>query len=156
MMLFLLGAMLQAAPLPPETWKERNRPDMPAISACELGAGSRIAATITQLPDEVAAELHRFFGPEGGISEANGLYNSTDVVNGGVPVRRFLRAHQVGDYWIVWYERGGLAAGQRTIALKRDGNREGSTYRMLPGTTFRGDLCAATKAIAAGVRSGNA
>lgn len=156
-MLLLLGmAILQATPLPPETWKERNHPDMPVIPKCDLGKDAAIGTSIASLPQQIALELTRFFGPGGGLSEANGPYNSTDVSDGNhVPTRRFLRAYHVRDYWIIWYEHGGM--GQTTLALTPDNERRHGErpYRVTPGTALAGNLCTATKALIAGVRTGN-
>lgn len=149
-----LGALLQATALPPATWKERNRPDMPALPACELG-GAPFVTAMADLPPAVSAELRRFVGP-GPISDADGPFNSTDVVGDGVPQRRFLRAYPAGDVWIIWFEVGGNVAGPRTIALDREARSSSSSpaFRARPGTMFAGDLCAASKAILAGVVTG--
>lgn len=151
----LLGAMLQMAPLPHEVWKERNRPDMPVLPPCDLGYGATIAHSIKGLPADVVSELTRFFDAAMPMSDAGGPFNGIDIVDGPVPNRRFLRAYQAGRYWVIWYERGGIVSGPRTIALHRNPTRENgaSAFRMAPGTAFAGDLCIATKAIVAGVRS---
>jgi len=150
MMLLLLGALAQAAPLPPQTWKERNHPDMPSLLACDLGGSAPVIERMADLPPNVATELTRLFAPDV-ISEADGPFNSTDVISGNVPSRRFIRAYQVGGDWIVWYELGGRIAGPRTIALHaRNAQR---TIMAEHGTTFAGDLCAASKAILNGVRT---
>ena len=158
-MIFLLLsiAMLQANPLPPETWKERNHPDMPVLPACDLGKKAKIATSIASLPREVSVELARFSRSGGGISEANGPYNSTDVVDGHVPTRRFIREYHVQNHWIVWYEHGGFVTGIVTLGLELDNSTKGGgrAYRAMPGTVLSGDLCAATKALLAGVRTGN-
>jgi hypothetical protein len=94
----------------------------------------------------------------GSLSEVNGPYNSTDVSDGNhVPTRRFLRAYHVRDYWIIWYEHGGIVTGQTTLALTPDNERRhgGRIYRVTPGTSLAGNLCTATKALIAGVRTGN-
>jgi len=147
----LLGALLQSTGLPPATWKERNHPDMPLLPACDLG-GSAVVTTMADLPLPVSAELKRFVGPDG-ISDADGPFNSTDVVGDGVPQRRFLRAYPTGDIWIIWFETGGNVSGPRTIALYRDPNSAAfsPTFQARPGTMFAGNLCAASKAILAGV-----
>jgi hypothetical protein len=159
MMLFLLGmAMLQASSLSPETWKERNNPDVPVLPACNLGRGATIAHSIASLPKAASTEISRFFRAGGGISEADGSYNSTDVTGDGVPQRRFLRAYHVQNYWIIWYERGGFVTGRVTLALELDKAAKGGAevYQAMPGTVLSGDLCAATKALLVGVRSGQA
>ncbi|WP_380785162.1 hypothetical protein [Sphingomonas sp. R86521] len=157
MFLLLSIAMLQVNPLPPETWKERNHPDMPILPACDLGNQADIADSIASLPKEVSVELARFSKSGGGISEANGPYNGTDVVDGSVPTRRFIRAYHVQNKWIVWYEHGGLVTGIVTLGLELDNSTKDGrrAYRAMPGTVLSGDLCAATKALLAGVRSGN-
>lgn len=156
-MVLLLGmAMLQASPLPPETWKERNHPDMPVLPACDLGRDAGMSLSIANLPKEAASELYRYFKSGGGIAEADGPYNSTDVVDGKIPTYRFIRAYNVRDYWIIWYERGSIGTSQVTIALEQDkAAKDGRhTYRTMPGTALSGDLCEATKALLVGVRSG--
>lgn len=151
MMRLLLGALVQATPLPPQTWKERNHPDMPLLPACDLGGSAPVIKKRADLPPGVAAKLTRLFAP-GVISEADGPFNSTDVIGGDVPTRRFIRAYHVGSDWIIWYELGGgRASGPRTIAMHdRNASR---TMMAAPGTTFAGDLCAASKAIASGART---
>jgi hypothetical protein len=156
MLLLLSMAMSQASPLPPETWKEGNHPDMPVLPACGLGKGAGMSVSIANLPKEASSELLRYFKSGGGIAEADGAYNSTDVVDGKIPRYRFIRAYHVKDYWIIWYERGGIVTGQMTLALEpdkvaKDGRHN---YRTMPGTALSGNLCAATKALLIGVRSG--
>jgi hypothetical protein len=150
----LLAALAQAAPLPPAVWKERNRPDMPVLPPCELGAGTSVVDRLMALPVEVADGLSRFLGPKP-MSDAGGPFNGTDVVGEGVPQRRFLRAYGTGRRWVIWYELGGMAGGPRTLALRREAARHGqpARYHAVPGTVLAGDLCAATRAIMAGVRS---
>jgi hypothetical protein len=150
----LLSALLQSTSLPSATWKERNHPDMPVFPACDLGGGP-VVTTMADLPQAVSAELTRFVGP-GPISDADGPFNSTDVVDGTVPQRRFLRAYLTEKAWIIWFEVGGSVAGPRTIALYRDPRSPASypTFEARRGTMFAGDLCAASKAILAGVVTG--
>lgn len=147
----LLGSLLQSAPLPPATWKERNQPDMPILPTCDLGSGA-VAHTISDLPSPVSNALMRFFGSEK-ISDAGGPFNSTDVVDGHVPQRRFLRAYEAENYWIIWFEVGGIVSGPRTLAFYRDSRSSAASpaYHARPGTIFAGNLCAASKAILAGV-----
>jgi len=128
---------------------------MPAIPACKLDR--QISADkIAKLPKDVSYELKRFFGPDGGLSEANGPFNSTDVYDGRVPSRRFLRAYHIGKIWVVWYEKGGFFHNLQTIALapQLGSNSKSEILRVQPGTAFFGNLCAATTAIVAGVRTG--
>lgn len=145
----------QGNALPPATWKERNHPDMPALPQCDLD-GAQAVNKMAELPEIVSSEIARVFA-SGGISEADGPFNSTDFVDGPVPRRRFLRAYRSGDYWIIWFEVGGNAGGPRTIALRRRIHAPASSpaFQAKPGTIFAGDLCAASKAILAGVASAN-
>lgn len=153
MIALALLTMLQATSLPPEVWKERNQPDMPVLPPCELGGGATMVRSMKGLPADVAAELARFFSNEP-MSDVGGPFNSTDVVDGPVPQRRFLRAYQTGQYWVIWYQLGGSASGPRTIALRRNGRPGNQTpFQVAPGTALAGDLCMATKAIVSGVRS---
>ena len=154
-MIFLISAMLQTAPLPPATWKERNQPDMPVLQPCQISEGSKVVHSIKQLPNDVSAELARFFNDAVPMSDASGPFNSTDVISGPIPQRRFVRAYQSGRYWIIWYEQGGSVGGLRTIALHRNARRDGSSplFQAVPGSLFAGEPCMATKAILAGVRS---
>jgi hypothetical protein len=156
MLLALLSAMLQSAPLSPSAWKERNQPDTPNMPACELGEGVLVMESIKTLPHDGEAAVRRSFGPHG-LSDAGGPFNSSDVISSqsAPQTRRFLRAYQVQAYLVVWYEKGGgMAAGPRTVAFMRRGRstETASDYEMIPGTIFSGDLCAATKAILVGVR----
>jgi hypothetical protein len=89
----LLGAILQIAALEPEVWKERNHPEEPVLQPCELGNATTSAHTFAELPSDVALELARFFDATPAMSDRGGLFNSTDVVDGNVPQRRFLRAY---------------------------------------------------------------
>ncbi len=152
---FLAALTLQAAALPPDTWKERNHPDMPIVSACKIGHETPVSK-FSKLPVAVRVELNRFFGPVGGLSEADGPFNSSDVVNGKVPSRRFIKAYHLGNAWVIWYERGGFFHNLQTIELASQANDrdKGNTLRVQPATTFIGDLCTATKAIVGGVRTG--
>lgn len=155
MTILLAALILQATALPAETWKERNHPDMPRLPICNFRSKAH-TNKIIDLPKEVSSELARFFKPAGGLSESNGPFNSTDVVDGRVPSRRFLRAYPIGSIWVVWYEHGGFSHNIQTIALVKQANdhSNGASLRVQGGTTFGGDLCAATKAIVAGVRTG--
>ncbi len=151
---FLAALMLQAEVLPPETWKERHYPDVPAVPACRLGPGRPIGR-IVDLPGDVQAELRRFYGPVGGMSDAGGMFNPTDVIDRSVPTRRFVRAYHVGSTWIIWYESGGGYHDLQTIALRprpSDGGK-GMTLTVEPGTSFTGNLCAASKGMLRGVKS---
>ena len=153
--MILLAAMLQTAPLRAEVWKERNQPDMPVLPRCDLGSGTTIADSIKALPTDVVGELTRFFEATIPMSDAGGPFNSTDVVDGRVPNRRFLRAYRTERYWVIWYELGGRISGPRTIALHRNPARtnRAAMFQIAPGTAFAGDLCIAAKAILSGVRS---
>lgn len=154
LMLQTTALMPQTTPLPNAAWKERNQPEMPRLPPCALQDAS-VVMTLTALPEPLAVEIQRFFESIGGMSDAGGPYNSTDVIDGKVPRSRFLRAYRVGNAWIIWFEKGGFVSGPRTLAFRenkqvRAGER---AYQAMPGTFFSGELCMATKAILAGVRS---
>ena len=70
-----------------------------------------ILARIDPLAREDAKfEWHHLMAPRGGA------FNSTDVVKGDAPSRRFIRAGHDGNEWFVWYEHGGEAYS-KNIAL---------------------------------------
>jgi hypothetical protein len=60
--------------------------------------------------EDAKFEWHHLMAPKGGA------FNSTDVIVGGAPSRRFIRAGHDGNEWFVWYERGGVAYS-KNIAL---------------------------------------
>lgn len=157
----VLGASLLAilqAVADPIVWKERNQPDMPRLSRCEFRERASEASSFGALPRQVAAELARFFGPAGGLADAGGAFNSTDVVEDrGVPQRRFVRAYLVRDVWLIWYEHGGIGHHLHTLALTkaRDGASGATVFRATPGSNFTGDLCAGSRAFLAGARTGS-
>ncbi|WP_084580498.1 hypothetical protein [Sphingomonas azotifigens] len=129
----------------------------PAGPVCDLGPDAVVVHRLADLPGAVATEVRRGFAA-GGIAEAGAPYSATDVMRAGLPQRQFLRAYGAGRYWILWFEQGGFASGQRTVALRRVDPRAGGAarYQMEPGTVFAGNLCDASKAILAGVRSATA
>ena len=98
---FLTALSLQSASLSPETWKERNDPDMPLLPGCDLGPNYLAVTRKDHLPAGVLTELDRYSRPAGGLSEAGGPFNKSDVVDWNVPVRRFIRTYHVGGYWIM-------------------------------------------------------
>ncbi len=152
-MLFVASVLLQVGPY--AAWKERHQPDMPVFSPCVLETASPMVTSMAQLPPDVADEFRRAIG-EHSISDAGGPFNSTDVIEAdNVPQRRFLRAYSINGYWAIWFELGGRAGGPRTIAMMRERSQRNKKrkYVVQHGTKFVGDLCAATVAIAAGVRS---
>ena len=60
--------------------------------------------------EDAKFEWHHLMAPR------NGAFNSTDVIVGGAPSRRFIRAGHDGNEWFVWYEHGGIAYS-KNIAL---------------------------------------
>lgn len=152
MLALVTGAILQASSLPYATWKERNQPDPPVLPACKLGTEAAHIETMRDLPPAGLIELKRVFERDG-ISDVGGPFNSTDVIDGKTPMRRFMRAYLVKTELVVWYEKGGLAPGPRTVLLIRKNwnNEKTSNFRMVPNTFFMGNLCAATRAILDGV-----
>lgn len=146
------GAILQASPLPYATWKERNQPDRPVLPACNLGTDAAHIKTMSDLPPAGLTELKRIFERDG-ISDVGGPFNSTDVIDGKTPMRRFIRAYLVKTELVVWYETGRPASGSRTVLLTRTNwnNEKTSNSRTVSNTFFSGNLCAATRAILDGV-----
>lgn len=125
-------------------------------SECAFGQPAILASSIRELPDTVGSELQRFFEPVGGMADAEQAFNSTDqAVYRAAPQRRFIRAYFVRDVWLVWYEHGGFAYHLQMLALTRQPARSGNqhVFRAAPGSSFTGDLCAASKAFLAGVRA---
>ncbi|TGX54718.1 hypothetical protein E5A73_04465 [Sphingomonas gei] len=65
-----------------------------------------------------------------------------------------MRAYRVGAIWFVWYEVGGIALQRNVVALMPQRGDDGRTaLRLAAGSHFSGDLCAASRAFLAGVRS---
>jgi hypothetical protein len=152
-LLTLASAALQASSLPYLTWKERNQPDAPVLPKCELGSDAAHIRSMADLPSAALVEVKRLFKSYG-ISDVGGPFNSTDVIDGVVPQRRFIRAYRVRTELIIWYEKGGFVSGPRTVLMTQtnQNNERTSTFRTVRDTFFTGNLCAATKAILDGVQ----
>lgn len=60
--------------------------------------------------EDAKFEWHHLMAPRGGD------FNSTDVVTGDAPLRRFIRAGHVGSEWFVWFEHDG-ERNSKNIAL---------------------------------------
>lgn len=152
----MLFSLFQAADPSSAAWKERHFPPMPKVPECGFSKPVKQVASMTDLPEQVRAELVRFFASSGGLADANSEFNSTDVVEDtSVPRLRFIRAYLTEDVWFVWWEAGGVGRGLNTLALKRGRGkgREQEAYRAEPGSIFTGDLCAGSKAFLAGARA---
>ena len=134
--------------------RERHHPDRPGLPRCDIKAGT-VAHTMKDLPRPVRDELARFSAAARGMADAGERYNGTDVIDGDVPGSRFVRGYGLRDMWIVWCERGGIATMMRTVALRPVSGGRGAApaYRVEPGTMLGGNMCEATKALLAGVRS---
>ena len=152
-LLTLASAALQASSLPHLTWKGRNQPDAPVLPKCELGSDAVHIKSMADLPSSALIEVNRFFKSYG-ISDVGGPFNPTDIIDGMVPRRRFIRAYRVRTELIVWYETGGFVSGPRTILMtqRNQNNESTSNFRTVRDTFFTGNLCAATKAILDGVQ----
>ena len=129
-------------------------PPPSSIGGCELVDAVR-KDTMSQLPDDIRAELLRFFKND--FAEAGAPFNPSDVIDPAhfVPQRRFLRAYRQKGDWIVWYEHGGIgyhlhAVGVRHWHLKSGAAIDSSSRYM--GQTAR-ELCAASKAFFDGART---
>jgi len=141
----LLSLLLQVTPIP----------DTPEPPACSFERSATLVTRKTDLPAAAIAELDRLFETAHGIAEASDYFEVTDSVSvSDAPRARFLRAYGVGELWFVWFERGGIGLSRHVFAL---GPRRGDDGKIglhaLPGSYFAGDLCAASRAYLAGVRS---
>jgi hypothetical protein len=152
----IIFSLLQAADPSSAAWKERHFPSMPNVPECSFTKPFRQVGSMADLPEQVRAELVGFFAGSGGLADANGEFNSTDVAeNKRVPRARFVRAYLTEDVWFIWWESGGVGRGLNTLALKQ-GRGKGSeveAYHAEPGSIFTGDLCAGSKAFLAGARA---
>lgn len=139
-----------------EGWRERRYSEMPKLAPCEFGQPAQQTLLLEALPKEIQSELSRFFGPAGGLVDANGAFNRTDVIDDPkVPQRRFVRAYFVQNTWLIWYEHGGFGYHLHTLALTRwpGGRSDQANYRATPESSFTGDLCVGSKAFLAGARA---
>lgn len=73
--------------------------------------------SLKKLPDSVKAYIS---GAIGAMADRGEAFNSTDVVVKSAPATRFIRAGRVGDYWFLWYERGGIAYSKHIVLLHLD------------------------------------
>ena len=62
--------------------------------------------SLKKLPDSVKAYVS---GAIGRMADRDEAFNSTDVIEKPAPATRFIRAGRIGEYWFLWYERGGIA-----------------------------------------------
>ncbi len=123
-LLTLANAALQASSLPYLTWNERNQPDAPILPNCELGSDAVYIKSMADLPSAALTEVNRLFESYG-ISDVGGPFNSTDVIDGMVPQRRFIRAYRVRTELIVWYEKGGFVSGPHTVLMTQTNQNNG-------------------------------
>jgi hypothetical protein len=73
--------------------------------------------SLKKLPDSVKAYIAGSIGP---MADRGEFFNSTDVIAKPAPSARFIRAGRVGDYWFLWYERGGIAYSKHIVVLHLD------------------------------------
>lgn len=121
----------------------------PVMPACAVGRGWTMVRSLGALPPAARTALVAGLASRG-LADAGERYQTGDV--GSVPPlprARFIRAYGMGDRWIAWVERGGIAHGFQTIAVQRVAGEAGA-YRVVPGSVMHGDLCAATRQLAGG------
>ena len=95
---------------------------MPRLSDCTQ-AGSEALERLGDLPSEVVERLNKFF--KEGFADAGAAFNPSDFVRDpSVPQRRFLRAYQHGDKWIIWYEHGGRGYHLHALGMLKWKNRQ--------------------------------
>lgn len=124
---------------------------MPKLSAC-TPVGAKAVYHLGNLPPVAVERLKAFF--KEGFADAGTAFNATDVIrNPSVPQRRFLRAYQHGDKWIVWYEHGGRGYHLHALGMIKWPDQTGP--KISPFGWFGGGnsaaLCAASKAFFDGV-----
>jgi hypothetical protein len=155
MLTLAIAGLLQTAVADPGR-KERHFPDALPLPRCRFEQPARLATSMARLPEQVRAEIERFFAAGGGIADVDGEYNSTDYVDDSrVPRRRFIRAYFVQNVWLVWWEAGGFVRRAGTLALTaRPGSHDRPvTFAASPGSMFTGDLCIGSKAFLMGARA---
>jgi hypothetical protein len=131
--------------------EDRVVPAVPDLRPCVLEHGSVQVRRKAVLPREVTIELDRLMADARGVAEAGEYFENTDAPVSSAPSARFIRAYHVRNVWFIWLERGGY----QTVALapRHDATTGASTFRVVPGSHFVGDLCAGTKAFFLGARS---
>ncbi|WP_294239103.1 hypothetical protein [uncultured Sphingomonas sp.] len=154
-MIVMAVAFAQAAPGLPAR-HERHVPETPKIAECRFTQATTRFDSLKALPEPIRAEIARFFKNGGGLAEAGGEFNSTDVIDAHIPGARFIRAYHTQDTWFIWWERGGFVHSLLTLALTRTQEAtSGPVFRVTPGSIFTGDLCAGSNAFLLGVRAAN-
>ena len=73
--------------------------------------------SLKKLPGSVKAYIA---GSIGQMADRGEFFNVTDAVEKPAPSARFIRAGRVGDYWFLWYERGGIAYSKHIVVLHLD------------------------------------
>ena len=155
-LMLIVTSLLQAAMPDSAAWKERHFPDLPIVPACTFARPAKEVRSPHDLPEQVRMEVVRFFESGGGLADADGMFNSTDVIDAeNVPHRRFLRAYLIDNVWLIWWEMGGHAHGVNTLALIRRHQAGGGPplYSAVPGSIFTGNVCAGSEAFLAGARA---
>jgi hypothetical protein len=100
----IMLSLLQANAPGSAAWKERHYPEMPNLPACTFVDPAKEVKSLAGLPKQVRTEVSRLFKEGGGLADAGGEFNSTDVIDDEtVPHFRFLRAYLTDDVWFVWW-----------------------------------------------------
>jgi hypothetical protein len=116
---------------------ETPQPDV----ACKLHHSVREFASLAALPSWFRNFLRH---TPGEMADRGGRFNSTDVVIGDYPSRRFIRAGQSAAIWFLWYEQGGIAYS-KNILIVRDAH--GGPDVIAAKSYFRENPCPLTDAL---------
>jgi len=73
--------------------------------------------SLKKLPDSIRAYVASAIGE---MVDRGEFFNSTDVILKPAPSARFIRAGKSGNYWFLWYERGGIAYSKHIVLLRMD------------------------------------
>ena len=106
--------------------------------ACRFRRHVETVESLHALPEWLKRYVHRQLDP---IADRGEFFNSTDVIMRDGPSRRLIRAGHAGNFWFVWYERGGIAYFKTVLILtpSSDGAREAGRQ-----TYFRENPCTIT------------
>jgi hypothetical protein len=142
---FFLGIVLSAGFLLPAAEGAVTRP-----ANCKLSYKLTWVHSISQLPLAIQNDL-KLRGIILAGKDEN--FNSSDLLE-QVPSRRFLKAGNLLNQWIIWYEHGGFGYHKHVVGyrLRSRPNLEPSSTRNAQFiANYVGNQCAATNAILSGV-----
>jgi hypothetical protein len=106
-------ALLLLCARPAGAWVMPNDIDF----ICTLRHKGSDLNSLTKLPASVRDYISSTIGQ---MADRGEFFNLTDVVQKPAPSARFIRAGKFGDYWFLWYERGGIAYSKHIVLLHLD------------------------------------